>query len=131
MDSYMYKSQYSDITQLLNSTVTSHLSALTSGGADRISVSCVFVGDSSSEEVLQFTDSEAGSWNRENCRDSAINGDGHYDHLQEPLEECVARFNPTNPGNPAYKTVVVRNYRSDQLNCAHVHVHVCGWCGVC
>ena len=82
-----------------------------------VSVGCVFIGDSSSQEVAQFTATDAKQHNQ--GVDSVISSI-NYDHYQEPVGDCTVVFDAVNPQNPAYQTVVIRNYRS-----VHTHAHTC------
>ena len=75
-----------------------------------MSVGCVSIGDSSLQEISQFT-SDGNDADRSNQRGvdpvmSAVD----YDLYTEQLEECSVVFDVVNPRSPAYKTVVIRNY---------------------
>ena len=79
-----------------------------------MSVGCVSIGDSSLQEISQFTSdgSENHDADRSNQRgvDPVMSAVDDYDLYTEQLEECSVVFDVVNPRSPAYKTVVIRNY---------------------
>ena len=89
------------------------------GSGDVVSVGCVYIGDSSLQEISQFTtSSDSSDEDRSNQRGvdpviSAID----YDLYMEQLEEASVAFDVVNPHSPAYKTVVIRNYRYVLCTC--------------
>ncbi|CAI8007765.1 Deleted in lung and esophageal cancer protein 1 [Geodia barretti] len=91
------------------------LSFSLTGSGDVVSVGCVSIGDSSLQEISQFT-SDGNDADRSNQRGvdpvmSAVD----YDLYTEQLEECSVVFDVVNPRSPAYKTVVIRNYCGVEL----------------
>lgn len=95
------------------------------GSADVVSVGCVSIGDSSRLEISQLTsDNTSGGGGGDNISnwrgvDPVISA-ADYDLYTEQLEECRVVFEVVNPHSPAYKTVVIRNYRS--ASCVLVHL---------
>ena len=80
------------------------------GTADVVSVGCVYIGDSSSQEVEQFTFGD-GSCQPNQRVDPVMSSIGYELHMEQ-LKECNVEFEAVNPHTPSYKTIVVRNYRS-------------------
>jgi hypothetical protein len=84
------------------------------GSGDVVSVGCVSIGDSSLQEISQFTSdgSENHDADRSHQRgvDPVMSAVDDYDLYTEQLEECSVVFDVVNPRSPAYKTVVIRNY---------------------
>ena len=74
------------------------------GAADMVVVGCVFIGDSSSEEMARVNASKC----QEEGVDPVIMGANYGD---QSVEESVVMFEAVNPGNCVYKTVAIRNYR--------------------
>ena len=75
------------------------------GRADVPSVGCVSIRDSTSQEVAQFTTDQPGQGVDPVI--SAIDGELYTDRL----EDCSVVFDTVNPHRPAYKTLVIRNFR--------------------
>ena len=80
--------------------------AMYAGSADVVSVECVYIADSSSLEVAQFTSPDVSQG-----VDPVISSID-YDLYTERLEECSVEFDAVNPLSPSYMTAVIRNYRS-------------------
>ena len=78
------------------------------GGADVVSVGCVYTGASSSQEIKQLTATSDPSSLQ--STDPLIGDD--YELYTNRLEDCSALFDTVNPHTPSYKTVVIRNFRS-------------------
>lgn len=80
---------------------------LCTGVADVLSAGCVYIGDSSSQQVAQFTSGQPA-----NQQVDPLISTIDYDLYTERLEECNITFDAANPRTSSYKTVVIRNYRS-------------------
>lgn len=80
------------------------------GVADVVSVGCVYIGESTSRQVAQFTSTDVGQ--PPNQPVDPLISTIDYELYTERLEECNAVFDTVNPQTPSYKTVVIRNYRS-------------------
>ena len=81
------------------------------GTADVVCVGCVWIGDSSSREVEEFTSSSAGRGQPSPWVDPVISGIDYELH-RDWLKECSVVFDTVNPHNAAYKTIVIVNHRS-------------------
>ena len=90
------------------------------GTADVVSVGCVFIGESSSEEVEQFTSGDGGC--QPNQRVDPVMSSIGYELHTERLKECNVDFEAVNPHTPSYKTVVIRNYRSVAIINIHMYM---------
>lgn len=88
------------------------------GVADVLSAGCVYIGDSSSQQVAQFTSGQSA-----NQRVDPLISTIDYDLYTERLEECNITFDAVNPQTSSYKTVVIRNYRSPL--CPNSHHAIC------
>ena len=93
------------------------------GTADVVSVGCVYIGESSSQEVEQFTSSD-GSCQPNQRVDPVMSSIGYELHTEQ-LKECNVDFEAVNPHTPSYKTIVIRNYRSAAVLDTCIYVHVC------
>ena len=81
---------------------------MTPGSADVLSVGCVSIGDSSSQEISQLT--SCGDDKSNQVVDPVMSA-VDYDLRMDQLEDCGVVFDEVNPHCPAHKTIVIRNYR--------------------
>ena len=79
------------------------------GVAEKVSVGCVFTGPSSSSEIAGFTSSHT-HFQLEG-EDPIINSSDHYQQYEVVIRSPRVEFDPVNPHDPTYRTVVIRNFR--------------------
>ena len=91
------------------------------GTADMMSVGCVYIGNSSSQEISQFTAADNSQPTSTSCKVDLLMNSIAYELYTELLEECNVVFDSVNPHTAAHKTVVIRNYRSAM---SYIHVHM-------
>lgn len=95
------------ITKYTTGTCTYTYIYSCTGVADVVSADCVYIGDSPSQQVAQFTSGQPA-----NQQVDPLITTIDYDLYTERLEICNVTFDAVNPQTSSYKTVVIRNYRS-------------------